>query len=253
MSDWAHIDIGPLTIHAYGAMYSLGAISVFLLTWLRYKKIYRAELLLDIVFWVMLFGVIGGRLFYVLVYNFDYYLTNPLDSLAVWKGGMSIHGGVLGGILGLLIASKKNKVTFWTMADAFAPAVFLGLMFGRLGNWINGELMGTPSALPWAVDFGDGVLRHPWPLYAALAHFLACFVLIGIQKIRSLPTGAMTALFFFVWGLNRFVLEFWRAADPAQPGQFLTLSIGQWLALIPLFLGVGLFAWAIKQSSSKRL
>lgn len=222
-------------------MYALGAVLGYFLTKkiaeIKNKKI-TSEEISDVIFWTMIGGVIGGRLFYVFVYNFSQYAENPWEIFAVWHGGMSIHGGFLGGALGLFLLSRKIKKSILFLADLFMPALALGLAFGRLGNFVNGELFGRPTALPWGMDFGDGVLRHPSQLYAIFKDLLLCGILLFFSLRRQLSSGKLSAIFFLLYGVFRFVVEFFREPDPQLGFLFFGLSMGQILSMGVFIFGI---------------
>src|SRR6185295_10087191 len=235
------VQIGPIALHTYGAMYALGAIcGYFLLQFLaRRKKLnIRNELLLDLVFWTFLGGVIGGRIFYVLVYNFSYFLHSPSEIFAVWHGGMSIHGGLLGGALAAIIFIRRKKLPLWSIAGIIAPAVALGMMFGRIGNFANGELFGRPTLLPWGMDFGDGIKRHPAQLYAAAKDLILFCAFLGLNLKTQISGKALWSYFLIGYGVLRFGVEFFREPDP-QIGLFWgVLSLGQILSIAVIFVGI---------------
>lgn len=226
-------------------MYALAAVSGYFLTAkiavLKNTKITK-EQISDAIFWAMLGGVLGGRIFYVLVYNFDFFLANPAEIFAVWHGGMSIHGGLLGGALGLFFFARKIKMNLWVLADLFAPAIALGLAFGRMGNFINGELVGRPTDFFFGMDFGDGVSRHPSQLYAVFKDLLLCGILLFLSLHKKMPTGKLTAIFLLLYGVFRFFVEFFREPDSQIGLLFGLLSMGQVLSVGVFIFGVGLFA-----------
>ncbi len=237
------VTIGPITLHFYGLMYALAAVCAFFVTrWLARKKHdpLTTDNLIDVIFWTMLGGVIGGRIFYAVVYNPEVYLADPLEIIKVWRGGMSIHGGLLGGFFGLLFAARQIKRPIAEIADLFLPALALGLAFGRFGNFVNGELVGRVTDLTWGIDFGDGNNRHPSQLYAMAKDILLFLIFFVLVLRTSWRAGILSGLFFCLYAVFRFVVEFFRAPD-AQVG-FLTLglSMGQWLSILLFVVGAGI-------------
>ncbi len=242
MSIPSFVTIGPITLHFYGLMYAMAAVCAYFLTRFVARKkqsLLTGDNITDVIFWTMLGGVIGGRLFYALVYNPQVYLADPLQILQVWKGGMSIHGGLLGGFFGALLAAKIIKRPLAEIADIFLPALALGLAFGRLGNFVNGELVGRPTDLPWGMDFGDGLQRHPSQLYAVIKDVLLCAIfLVLLFRVHWRP-GVLSGLFLSCYAILRFLVEFFRAPDPQLGLLALGLSMGQWLSVVLFIVGVG--------------
>jgi phosphatidylglycerol:prolipoprotein diacylglycerol transferase len=237
--NFAHIPIGPISLNFYGLMYAFGAVTGYFLTVWFSKKIGRKlphEILSDIIFWGMIGGVIGGRIFYIFAYDFSFFLEHPSQIIAVWNGGMSIHGGLIGGGISAFIFLKKKKFPFWKTVDMFMPALALGLAFGRFGNFINGELPGKLTEMPWGIDFGDGLLRHPSSLYAMGKDILLCGILL-LLGIKGQKPGVLTGSFFLLLGCFRFLVEFFREPDPQIGFLTLGLSLGQWLSVFVIFFG----------------
>ncbi len=244
------IAIGPLAVHWYGLMY-VAAFAAFILLG-RYRarsqpeKRWSVEELDDLLFWGVIGVVLGGRLGQVLFYEPDYYLNNPAEILAVWKGGMSFHGGLIGVLLALWAFARKTGRSFLQVGDFVGPLVPLGLMFGRIGNFINGELWGRPAdpSLPWAMLFPqvDDLPRHPSQLYQAGLEGLALFVLLWLYSAKPRPVGAVSGLFLIGYGAFRFVAEYFRNPDDGILGYMtFNISMGQWLSLPMLVLGAWLW------------
>lgn len=235
--------IGPVALYFYGAMYALSALCAYglLRYWNRKKNLgISSETLLDLVFITLLTGVIGGRLFYVLVYNASYFWEYPLQIFAVWNGGMSIHGGLLGGAIGFYIFCRIKKIDLLKLADIAVPSIALGMVFGRLGNFINGELPGRITSHPWGMDFGDGEMRHPSQLYA-MAKDTVLFVLFSILvwKVQWKHfAGGIMAGFLMMYAVFRFAVEFFREPDPQLGFLFSWLTMGQILSVILFILGL---------------
>jgi len=239
--------IGPLAVRWYGLMYLAGFIAFLLLGKRRavaqpWHGMAPADLD-DLLFYGVLGVVIGGRLGQVLFYEPGYYLAHPLEIPAVWKGGMSFHGGFLGVLAAMALWGRKRGAGFFQVTDFIAPLVPLGLMAGRLGNFINGELWGrlADPGLPWAMVFPqvDALPRHPSPLYQAAGEGLLLFLILWRYSARQRPVGAVSGLFLVGYGVLRFLAEFFREPDPGIFGHSYLISMGQWLSL-PM-VGIGLF------------
>lgn len=194
----------------------------------------------DYVTWAIISLVLGGRLGHVLFYDLAYYLENPIRIIMTWKGGMSFHGGLLGAIIAGVIFCLKRKISMYEFADIALPAVPIGLFFGRIANFINGELFGTPTTLPWGVVFphGGDVPRHPTQLYEAFFEGFVLFILLygawkkGLYKRPGLVSG----IFLIFYGASRFIIEFLKQPDE-HIGYFLNIfTLGQLLCL-PMILG----------------
>ncbi|MDX2225496.1 MAG: prolipoprotein diacylglyceryl transferase, partial [Verrucomicrobiae bacterium] len=237
---------GPLAVRWYGLAYFLGfLIAYFLLLHLSRKKILVVppNHVGDFVAWVAFWGILlGGRMGYVLFYQ-PAMLLDPVEILQVWKGGMSAHGGVVGTILAMVWYARRHKLPFLNLGDNMVCVVPVGLGFGRLANFINGELYGNPTTVPWAVIFPDGHggwlgPRHPSQLYEALGEGLFLFVLIWTLRHSawSVVPGRLGGLFLLAYGVIRTGLEFFRAPDA---GLILGLSRGQFYSLFMVAAGAG--------------
>ena len=249
------LHIGPLQIRWYGLMYVLGFASSYLLVKQQLKQVHFPELQehfenLNITLIISI--IIGGRLGYVLFYNLGYYLQNPAEIPATWSGGMSFHGAAIGLVVAGIWFCRRKKIDFFKAADIYIVTIPVGLCLGRIGNFINGELFGRPSDLPWSMIFpaGGPVPRHPSQLYEAFFEGLVLFALLWSLRKKPYqakadvwPHGSMLALFFIAYGTFRFCLEYTREPDP-QVGLFLNLlSMGQILS--GLMVGAGLLLWAL--------
>ncbi len=204
----------------------------------------------DILPWIAVGVILGGRLGYVLFYNFDYYLSNPLHIPFIWEGGMSFHGGLVGVILSVIFYARSQKIPLLQISDVVAAVVPIGLFLGRMSNFINGELFGRITAEPWGVIFpyGGPYPRHPSQIYEALSEglilFLVLFVLMRWGKAWKKP-GFVTGVFFAFYGFCRFMIEFVREPDP-QLGLFGEyFSMGQMLSLPMMVFGVGLILYSL--------
>jgi len=249
------IQLGPLGIHWYGLMYLIGFLS---LLWLGRQRIRSGHVagwtereLDDILFFGVLGVILGGRLGYVLFYQPGYFLQHPLEIFAVWQGGMSFHGGFLGVLAAMLLFCRKTGKRWLGVMDFIAPMVPIGLGAGRLGNFINGELWGRASDLPWAMVFPqvDQVARHPSQLYEMLLEGIVLFVVLWRFSARKPPTGAVSALFLIGYGSARFVVEYAREPDAYLGLLSMGMSMGQWLSLPMIAAGIGLWRYAYRTRS----
>lgn len=248
------IQLGPFAVHWYGLMYLLGFAAVWLLGRHRIRQ-GRSDLttrdLEDIIFYSVLGVVIGGRLGYALIYKPAYYLSHPLEILYLWEGGMSFHGGLLGVIVVLLWYAHSRKRHLMDVADFIVPMIPLGLAAGRWGNFVNGELWGRPTDLPWGMVFPQAgpLARHPSQLYEMVFEGLLLFALLWWYSSKPRRRGQVSGLFLLGYGLARFFVEFTR-----EPDEFLGLltgglSMGQLLS-IPMVLAGALILWVSARRSS---
>jgi phosphatidylglycerol:prolipoprotein diacylglycerol transferase len=212
--------VGPLKVHWYGLMYLFGFGSGWMLGRIRAKDPWRnwtAAAVDDLLFYLALGTIIGGRLGYVLFYDLGRFADDPSMILRIWQGGMSFHGGLIGVLIGMWWFARSRGRTFFQVADFVAPFVPPGIFFGRLGNFINGNLWGAPSDLPWAMVFPDpragGVARHPSQLYEALLEGVALFIILMLYSRRPRPTMAVSGAFLLGYGVFRFLVEFVRVPD----------------------------------------
>jgi phosphatidylglycerol:prolipoprotein diacylglycerol transferase len=239
------IQVGPIRLSWYGMMYVLGFVISYLLVRYQMKRkdfgVSKQEVE-DLYFYLILGLVIGARLGYVLFYDLKMYLSDPLEMFAIWHGGMSFHGGLIGVLLvGILFAWKRKK-SFWKIADLFIVTAPIGLCLGRIGNFINGELFGRVTQAPWGMIFPKGgpLPRHPSQLYESALEGAVLFVILWFAKDRKLPTGGLLALFLMLYGAFRFFVEFFREPDP-QLGFILgSFTMGQVLCALMMGAGVGL-------------
>ncbi len=242
------LQLGPFAIRWYALAYIVG----LLLGW-RYclhladrppKLVSRAQID-DFLLWATLGVILGGRLGYVLFYQLDEYLKQPLQILHVWRGGMSFHGGLVGVILAMYLFTRRQRLPFFALADIVACATPIGLLLGRIANFVNGELYGRQSDAPWAMVFPDpnsgGVPRHPSQLYEAglegVVLFLVLFALARATRVQERP-GILSGVFLIGYGLSRIVVEFFREPD-AQLGFLVAgTTMGQILSLPMIALGL---------------
>ncbi|MCL4746691.1 MAG: prolipoprotein diacylglyceryl transferase [Burkholderiaceae bacterium] len=240
--------IGPLAIRWYGLMYLVAFLAFFLLGRMRILRSAQGAAvtvreLEDLLFFGALGVVIGGRLGYVLFYKPGDYLSNPLEILAVWQGGMAFHGGLLGVIAATWLYCRRRGKDFWRVIDFVAPLVPLGLAAGRMGNFINGELWGRASNLPWAMVFpqaGDAIARHPSQLYQFAGEGVLLFVLLWRFSARKRARGVVSGAFLVGYGALRFAAEFAREPDAFLGVLGLGMTMGQWLSLPMIVAGVWL-------------
>ena len=230
--------------------YSLAYIVGILLGWVLSKQIFISNRELkykfdDYVTYLIIGVIIGGRLGYVLFYNFTYYYNNLIDIFKIWQGGMSFHGGLLGVIIVSIWFAKKNNDNPFIYLDIVSIVAPIGIFFGRVANFINSELYGFETNLPWAVKFVrvDNLFRHPSQLYEALFEGLVLFtIMLYFRKKGFLKTpGLISSLFLFFYSTFRFILEFYRVPDEQIGYLFLNLSMGQIISIIFLLTGTYLF------------
>ncbi|MCZ4314137.1 prolipoprotein diacylglyceryl transferase [Comamonadaceae bacterium G21597-S1] len=251
------LQLGPIAVHWYGLTY-LAAFGLFMLLGhlrLRHEPFvslggdtgWGRRDVEDILFLGVVGVVLGGRLGYCLFYKPLYYLAHPLEVFAVWQGGMSFHGGLLGVIAAMVWFAHSRRRPFWQVADFVAPCVPTGLAAGRIGNFINGELPGrlADPGLPWGMVFrGAGDLpRHPSQIYQFLLEGLLLFVLLWLYARRRRPTGRVAAAFLVGYGVLRFVAEFFREPDAHLGLLSLGMSMGQWLCIPMVLAGAALWWW----------
>ena len=238
--------------------YSLAYILGILIGWLISKKffIFQDEIYEkfdDYVTYVILGIILGGRLGYVFFYNPGYYANNLIDIFKIWQGGMSFHGGLLGVVIVTIFFAKKNNDNPFIYLDTVALAAPIGIFFGRISNFVNSELYGTVTNIPWAVKFVqvDNLYRHPSQIYEAALEGIALFIiLLYFRKIQYLKTpGLISSLFLVFYSLFRFFTEFFRVPDEHLGYLLLNLTMGQLISLVLFFTGVYLF---IKKNENKK-
>ena len=250
-------------IHWYGLMYLLGFLAAW---WLGRRRVRAGRLpgvgeagFGDLMFYGMLGVVLGGRIGYMLFYATSEWLANPLSLFKVWEGGMSFHGGLLGVVVAMAWWSRKHALHLFDTVDFVAPLVPPGLFFGRLGNFINGELWGKPTDLPWGVIFGGtagDMPRHPSQLYEAFLEGIVLFCILQVlsRKKPLLPQGTFMGVFVMGYGIVRFLVEFVRVPD-AQLGYLLggVITMGQLLSLPLVIAGLALIIFARHRNRPQRI
>jgi phosphatidylglycerol:prolipoprotein diacylglycerol transferase len=240
------IEIGPFQIRWYGLMYVLGFLAGYFLISCQ-QKARELDLqggkLQDLIFFIALGLIVGARLGYILFYqfpDFSIYMKHPLEIIAVWHGGMSFHGGLIGALIGGALFCRWKKLPVLVVADTAIVTAPIGLGLGRLGNFINGELYGRVTDLPWAMVFpGAGPeARHPSQLYEAALEGALLFVVLWLLKDRPARPGAMVCLFLSGYGISRFIAEFFREPDPQIGFIIGFLSMGQILCLAMILAAI---------------
>lgn len=245
--------IGPVKVHWYGIMYLIGFAGAWCLGVLRARKPnsgWTTEQMTDLVFYAAIGVIVGGRVGYMLFYDLPNFLHNPLTLFAVWDGGMSFHGGLLGVIISMCLYGRKIHKTFFEIGDYIAPLVPIGLAAGRIGNFINGELWGRITNVPWGMVYPKAgpLPRHPSELYEFLLEGVVLFIILWTYSAKPRPRMAVSALFLICYGAFRFIAEFFRQPD-VQKGfiAFNWMTMGQLLSLPMIIIGIGLMIWAYKR------
>ncbi len=241
------IDMGFIKIHWYGIMYLLAFLVAFLLAKYKIKHHkylnWQKKQVEDLIFYGVLGVILGGRIGYVIFYQFANFLTEPIILFKIWQGGMSFHGGLLGVIIAMIIFANKSNKTFFEVSDFVAPLVPIGLGLGRIANYINGELWGKITTSSFGVyapnELGIWINRYPSQLYEALLEGLVLFIILWVYSSKKRPIMSVSALFLLFYGLFRFTIEFVRAPD-SHIGYLAWgwLTMGQILSIPMLILAV---------------
>ena len=250
-------EIGPLAIRWYALSYIAGLILAW--RYMRWATLRQPEgpnpvKIDDFLAWATIAVVLGGRLGYVLFYRAGYYLENPLAALEVWQGGMSFHGGFLGVVIAAILFCRKNKIDYLRLGDLLGVAAPIGLFFGRLANFVNGELYGRAADVSWAMVFPADPLqvpRHPSQLYEAalegLVLFLVMHLLFSLTRLKDTP-GALMGCFVMGYGLARITAEFFREPDAHLGFLIGPVTMGQILSVPMVLIGLAIFIWARKRA-----
>jgi len=227
--------IGPLTIRYYGVLLALAfIIGYFIAVKLAKEKGIDKEPLQELLLYIIIGVLVGERIFHVIFYNLNYFISNPIEILYIWRGGISSHGGIIGGMIAIALFCKKHKLNFYDIADLIVIPAALGGVFVRIGNFINGELVGRITNVPWAVEFaGYEGKRHPSQLYEAFKNFVIFLALFNIRRIKNLPRGLLFWGFIFLFSLLRFLVEFLKEFQ-----MFYGLTIGQYLSIPFLIVSI---------------
>jgi len=259
--------VGQFQVRYYGLMYIVAFTVFYLLSVYRLKHenfSYSKSDVENYFTWAILGLLVGARMGYVFFYNFSYYISNPLEIILPFSfsdgfhfiglAGMSYHGGLIGVLFSSIIFCRKYKINFWQFGDFLIPSIPLGYTFGRIGNFINGELYGRITTAPWGMYFPldvSGKLRHPSQLYEALFEGVLLFIIFWSIRKKRLFDGIFLSLYFIAYGSVRFFIEFVRDPDP-QVGLFLGfVTMGQILCLLMILTGAGIFFWRKRRSSNK--
>lgn len=248
--------IGPLQVHWYGIMYLLAFASAWFIAMKRAEKPHsplQKQQVEDLIVYGALGVIIGGRCGYILFYHFDRWLNDPLWLIRVWEGGMSFHGGLLGVMLAMWVYGRKLNKRFFDIMDFVAPLVPLGLAFGRLGNFIGGELWGRITDSAWGMRFpGDpDNLRHPSQLYQASLEGVVLFIILFWFSAKPRPRAAVSALFLIGYGSMRFIVEFFREPDAhIQFDLFGWMTRGQLLSAPMVLVGIVMLVWSYRHQQS---
>ncbi|WP_111497330.1 prolipoprotein diacylglyceryl transferase [Marinobacter bohaiensis] len=251
------ISLGPLKIHWYGLMYLIGFAVGWWLGRLRTRKPWspvNEQQMGDLLFYIALGVILGGRFGYVVFYNFPTFMGDPLWLFRVWEGGMSFHGGLIGVILAMWWYGRKLNCGFFALADFVAPLVPVGLGAGRIGNFINGELWGKPTDVAWGMVFPtapDALARHPSQLYQFAMEGVLLFAALWLFSSKQRPRMAVSGLFLTLYGCFRIIAEFFRQPDP-QLGYlaFDWVTMGQVLSLPMVLAGILMMVWAYRRKAA---
>jgi phosphatidylglycerol:prolipoprotein diacylglycerol transferase len=260
MPDPIAFSFGPLAVRWYGLMYLLAFAQFILLARVRIRQPHIAavgwkkEDIDDMLFYGVLGVIVGGRLGEVLFYNPAYYFSHPLEIIAVWKGGMSFHGGFLGVLFAMALWARKRGRNVMDVLDFIAPLVPLGYAAGRIGNFINAELPGrvADASLPWAMIWPnvDNLPRHPSPIYQALVDGVLLFIILWLYARKPRPRMAVGGMFALLYGCARFFTEYFRTPDYEVTFAGITISAGQMLSLPLIALGITLLFFAYRNRSA---
>lgn len=247
------LSIGPFQIRYYGLFWLIGFVmAYFLLIHLAKRKelSITKDDIADLLLYIIVGTVLGARIFYIFVYNLPFYLSNTFEMLAVWHGGLSFHGGLIGAVAAGFIYCRRKKISFYDIADIIVIPLALGLALGRIGNFINGELYGRITDVPWAVKFSDAEgFRHPSQIYASFKNLIIFFTLWTI-KDKKLPKGFLFWTFVVLYSVLRFIVEFFRQPDEQLGFIIGFLSMGQVLSIVMFAIGTFFIYKVIKKAKT---
>lgn len=251
--------LGPIAVHWYGLMYLVGFLAAWGLGLYRARHsngLWNRDLIDDLLFYCALGVIIGGRVGYMIFYDLPILIAHPASLLKVWQGGMSFHGGLIGVIIAVLLYCRKKKKAFFEVMDFIAPLVTIGLGAGRLGNFINGELWGRVTNVPWGMVFPNGgpIPRHPSQLYEFMLEGVVLFIVLWFYSAKPQPRMAVSALFLILYGCFRIFVEFFREPDP-QYGYIAWnwLTMGQIYSIPMVALGIILLILAYRRDKDVKL
>jgi len=231
------LPIGPIEIRYYGLLLALAIlISYFIILKIAKERNFPREHIEKIFIYIIILSIIGARLFEVLFYNFNYYFNNPIKILFIWEGGIASHGALIASILFLLIYTKKHKLSFYEIADMLIIPVALGAALVRIGNFINSELVGKMTSLPWGVKFKNYEgLRHPVQLYQAFTNF-CLFLILYPLRTNDLKKGTLFWLFILIYSIFRFITEFYKDLPLDYGLHLMGLNLAQYLSIIGILI-----------------
>ncbi|QOL25553.1 prolipoprotein diacylglyceryl transferase [Thalassotalea sp. LPB0316] len=250
--------IGPVAVRWYGLMYLIGFVAAMYIANKAADKsegLWTREQVSDLLFYGFLGVILGGRIGYVLFYQFELFLAEPLYLFKIWQGGMSFHGGLLGVITAILIFAKKEGKHFLTVGDFVAPLVPIGLGMGRLGNFINSELWGRPTDVPWAVVFPtdpEQLPRHPSQLYEFFLEGVVLFFILYFMSKKKQPLGMLSGVFLIGYGVFRMFVEAFREPDDHLGFFFEFISMGQILSLPMVIIGLFIIIYGSKRQANAK-
>ncbi len=238
--------------------YSLSYLAGIIIGWYLAKKFFTKKNIKnsfdDYITYIIIGLILGGRLGYILFYNLEFYVNNPFDIFKVWQGGMSFHGGVIGIIIASIIFSKKNKDNVFEYLDIVALVSPIGIFFGRVANFINSELYGIETSVPWSVQFirVDSLYRHPSQIYEAILEGIVLFLILiyFFNKEKFKTPGKLSSLFLILYSTFRFIVEYYRVPDEQLGYLILNLTMGQLISLV--FFSIGLSLYFVLDDTKKK-